>query len=333
MPPTISRMARRPRTESSDGLYHILNRGSFRSSIFESDRAKYSFVKTLFEACHRFSWRLHAYCVMGNHYHLCLGTPIGNLSEGMRWLQATYALRFNACRKEHGHLFQGRFKSLLVEPGRHWCDLIDYIHLNPVRAGLISVGNLADYHWSSLALFPKKRSRSNFLDCSWMDYSEGISDTAKGWLAYLDQLQLKSTRDPEEIKTLDRKMIRGWCIGDPEFKKIMANEVSATSPAIRLEKEALINLNDERWTIALESCRRRLGKIPGEVTTDRKSAEWKLAVAAKLRQSTAVNNAWLAEHLKMGTARSVSAICGKYERDRRDQCPSWKKLRKLTFEH
>ncbi len=129
-------MAGKRRLESSDGLYHVINRGNYRADIFGTEGAKKSFVKTLGEACEKFDWELSAYCLMSNHYYLCLGTPLGNLSVGMRWLQATFAMRFNKYRKEHGHLFQGRFKSILVEPGQQRSmDLVDYIHLNPVGGG------------------------------------------------------------------------------------------------------------------------------------------------------------------------------------------------------
>ncbi len=80
---------------------------------------------------------------MANRFHLCLRTPMGNLSVGMKWLQGTYATRFNRFQKETGHLFQGRFKSLLVEPGEHWLSLVDYIHLNPARAGMASIDSLS----------------------------------------------------------------------------------------------------------------------------------------------------------------------------------------------
>jgi len=108
-------MARKARFERTGGLYHVINRGSYRSWIFESDGAKKSFEKALLEAAKRSGWILHAYCVMGNHFHLALETPEPNLSEGMRWLQSSFATRFNRFRKENGHVFQGRFKSLVVE--------------------------------------------------------------------------------------------------------------------------------------------------------------------------------------------------------------------------
>jgi putative transposase len=88
----------------------------------------------LFEACKRAGWELLAYSILSNHFHLCLGTPRGNLSEGMRWLQATFANRFNCYRNESGHLFKGRFKPLVVESGQPLLALVNYIDLNPLRA-------------------------------------------------------------------------------------------------------------------------------------------------------------------------------------------------------
>ena len=143
-------MPRKPRIESSDGTYHVINRGNYQRAIFESEGARLSFEKTLFESCERFGWRLLAFCLMDNHFHLCLSTPLGNLSAGMAWLQGTYAKRFNGYRSLVGHLFQGRFKSLAVEPGTHLINLIDYIHLNPVRAGLTSVESRNHYRGTSL---------------------------------------------------------------------------------------------------------------------------------------------------------------------------------------
>ena len=182
-------MARKPRIESNTGLYHVINRGNYRSFLFKTEGAKDSFIRTLFEACDKFSWELYGFCLMSNHYHLCIGTPFGNLSSGMRWLQATFAMRFKKYRKENGHLFQGRFKSLMVEPGDHWLALVDYIHLNPVRAGLVETQDLGKYPWTSLFYFPKRASRPAFLNCEWMDHQEDIEDSKGGWVLKLSERQ------------------------------------------------------------------------------------------------------------------------------------------------
>ena len=104
-----------------------------------------AFEKTLFEACAKCGWLLHAYVVMRNHYHLALETPEANLVEGMRWLQGTFAIRFNASRGERGHVFQSRYKSLVIEEGRPLLGLVNYIHLNPVRAGMVTTAGLREF--------------------------------------------------------------------------------------------------------------------------------------------------------------------------------------------
>ena len=110
-------MPRSLRFEYAGAVYHGINRGNYRNWIFESEGSKDSFQKCLFEACERAGWILHAYCIMGNHYHLALETPEPNLSVGMKWLQGVFAARYNRFRKERGALFQGRFKSILLEEG------------------------------------------------------------------------------------------------------------------------------------------------------------------------------------------------------------------------
>ena len=101
-------MARKARIEEHGGIYHVINRGNHRQWIFQTEGAKVGFEKALFEACEPTGWLLHAHCIMGNHFHLALETPKGNLSEGMRWLQSVFANRFNRLRSETDQLFQGR---------------------------------------------------------------------------------------------------------------------------------------------------------------------------------------------------------------------------------
>jgi len=142
-------MPRAPRMEFPGAFYHLLNRGNYRSPIFSSDGAKAAFEQTLFEALDRFGWSLRAYVLMSNHFHLCVETPEPNLVAGMQWLESVYASRFNRYRKERGHVFQGRYKALLVEPGEPVLRVVNYLHLNPVKAGLVEVEGLADYRLSS----------------------------------------------------------------------------------------------------------------------------------------------------------------------------------------
>jgi len=131
-------MARKLRLEYAGACYHVINRGNYRRDLFAGKGAAESFQRCLFEAAARFGWRLHAFVIMRNHFHLAIETPEPNLSEGMQWLQATWAARFNRFHGETGRPFQGRYKALHVEPGHALAQVAHYIHLNPVRAKIVS---------------------------------------------------------------------------------------------------------------------------------------------------------------------------------------------------
>ncbi len=104
-------MARKVRIEYSGTYYHVINRGNYRSWIFESEGARKSFLECLIEVCETKGWQVHAWCLMVNH-HLLIETPEPNLVVGMKWLQSTFANRFNRYRKENGHVFLGRYKAI-----------------------------------------------------------------------------------------------------------------------------------------------------------------------------------------------------------------------------
>src|SRR5690554_3673765 len=108
---SCSLMARKIRIEYEGAYYHVINRGNYREWIFDSAGARKSFLACLEQCCAAQGWRVHAWCLMSNHYHLLIETPEANLVAGMRWLQSTFANRFNRFRKENGHVFQGRYKA------------------------------------------------------------------------------------------------------------------------------------------------------------------------------------------------------------------------------
>ncbi len=138
--------------------------GDRREAIFQDDQDRERFLTTLGETVQRTGWRVHAYVLMSNHYHLLVETPFPNLVRGMTWFQTTCTVRYNARHRVNGHLFAGRYKALLVDPESegYFVTLLNYIHLNPVRAGLVPVGEGArvqDYPWNSLCGYYWPRHR------------------------------------------------------------------------------------------------------------------------------------------------------------------------------
>lgn len=129
-------MARPLRIEFSGAVYHVTARGNAGQPVFADKEDRATFLGALGEAVARFGWLCHAYCLMDNHYHLLLETPQPNLARGMRQLNGIYTQRFNRRHDRAGHLFQGRYKAILVEREAHLLELCRYIVLNPVRAGL-----------------------------------------------------------------------------------------------------------------------------------------------------------------------------------------------------
>ena len=127
-------MARSIRIEIAGALYHVMARGNRRESIYRDDDDRRFFLKTFAEACEMTGWRVHAWVLMGNHYHLLIQTPEPNLVAGMKWLQNTYTRRFNIRHRLWGRLFGDRYKAMPVEnEGYYYETLVDYIHLNPAR--------------------------------------------------------------------------------------------------------------------------------------------------------------------------------------------------------
>lgn len=165
----------------------MINRGNYSDDVFESAGAAEAFLKTLWEAARRYGWKIHAYAIMRNHYHLALETPLPNLSAGMHWLQGTFASRFNRFRKQSGRLFQGPYKALPIEDMAQLCRVVDYIHLNPVRARVVRPGQVARYEWSSLSLLRSKSKAgrpSELCASEWLAARGGWKDTPKGTGAY-----------------------------------------------------------------------------------------------------------------------------------------------------
>ena len=318
-------MARKPRIEFSNAIYHIINRGNYRDDIFATDGARRSFEDTLIEASRRCEWVVHAYCLMRNHFHFALETPRGNLVEGMQWLQATYANRFNRFRREQGHLFQGRYKSLLVEPGENLLRIVNYIHLNPVRASLISFKNLPNYRWSSYYWFSQRTQPACLRRADWL-ITRSFPDTRKGWRQYQRYLELQMTDDPGVRQKLDRQMCRGWIIGETQYKRKLAEELEKMQRVQSWGRLEMRELNEFNWAALRAQCLKMLDKSDADVLADKKSERWKIAVACWMKTNSSVSNVWLGRNLGMGASSAVSRNVAAFQRSFPRRSPIYRKI-------
>jgi len=159
-------MARPLRIEYPGAVYHITSRGNARQEIFLDEEDRGDFLLILRSVIRRFHWLCHAYCLMDNHYHLLIETPEGNLSQGMRQLNGVYTQAFNRRHGRVGHLFQGRFRALLVEKESYLLELCRYVVLNPVRANRVQ--EPGRWQWSSYSATAGFRRSPDFLTVDWL---------------------------------------------------------------------------------------------------------------------------------------------------------------------
>lgn len=314
-------MPRKPRIEYPGAMYHIMSRGNRQDAIFTGEKDCEIFIETLGEACSKTGWRVHAFALMGNHYHLLLETPEANLSSGMKWLQGTYTQRFNIGHKVCGHLLQGRYKALLVEgSGKEYFSTAScYVHLNPARAGLFDLvnGTLADYRWSSYPLYLDPAKRPSWLEAGRTLAAFGFDDDRKGRDGFRRMMQkriLEMTRGstPHDEDGQWTKIRRGWCFGSKSFREQMLERLGdVIGPEGKREsfsgEEA--RAHDEVEALRLLDKGLRLLNIKeGSLEGMRKSAPQKQILAWYLRTRTIVSNQWLTDHLYCGHSCNVSAF-------------------------
>lgn len=159
-------MSRPLRIELAGGLYHVTSRGDRREDIYQDDADREVWLRLLAQCCERFNWAIHAWCQMSNHYHLIIETPEGNLSAGMRQLNGVYTQLVNRRHGRVGHVFQGRYKGILVERDSYLLELARYVVLNPVRAGMVK--HAGKWKWSSYHATIGADDRPEWLHTDWL---------------------------------------------------------------------------------------------------------------------------------------------------------------------
>ena len=159
-------MSRPLRIEYAGALYHVTARGDRREDIYLDDEDRRAWLEVFAQVCRRFNWRCHAWCQMDNHYHILIETIEGNLSQGMRQLNGVYTQSSNRRHNRVGHVFQGRYKAILVERDSYLLELSRYIVLNPVRAGMVK--NIGDWQWSSYHAMINHEVAPEWLETDWL---------------------------------------------------------------------------------------------------------------------------------------------------------------------
>lgn len=302
-------MPRPLRIEYPGAIYHLMSRGDHREPIFLDNADRHTFLRTLGETCEKTGWQIHAFCLMGNHFHVVAETPQPNLVAGMKWLLGTYTGRFNRRHQLFGHLFSGRYKALIIDErgGDYLRTACDYVHLNPIRAGLVPAEQpLTDYVWSSYPFYLARARRPFWLRVDRLLGAHGIqSDTAQGRIHFQQRMeQRRNEANPTDGWTAFQ---RGWKLGAADFVQRLAERLGRaghkhelagqrqetdTQRAERLVREWLCSSS---WTEA-------------DLSRRAKGDAGKIELARLLRQQTPMSRQWIADRLRMGSASNVSKL-------------------------
>ncbi|NQV35803.1 MAG: transposase [Phycisphaeraceae bacterium] len=311
-------MPRKPRIEYAGAIYHVMSRGNRGGAIFEDDTDREMFLETLGQACSKTGWIVHCYVLMGNHYHVLLETPEANLVSGMQWLQSTFTQRFNVRHQEHGHLLQGRYKALLIDPDSetYFTVVSSYIHLNPARARLFNLDEvrLVDYAWSSYPHYLRPSKRPEWLQVDKIFSCLRVMDDRKGrgwYRRYMQQrvAEIASSRRPHELDPDWSKIRRGWCLGEASFREKLLEHLDH----VRLGKKATslcgpeIHCHNERRAEQLKAKALKALNLTEDVLKALpKGCPAKQVLVWFIHSRTSVPNDWLCQQLCCGHPGNIS---------------------------
>jgi len=351
-------MPRTPRVEYENAVYHVMARGDRREAIVLDDGDRELFLDTFAEVCGRTGWQVFAWVLMDNHYHAVFRTPEPNLVSGMQWFQNAFTRRLNARRHLWGHLFGGRYKAIPVEDNATgprgsvvWRDYlrttIDYVHLNPGRAGLVDGGesSLLGFAWSSAAkgyaLPPSKRP-------AWLVVEEGLEllgcpDTVAGRRRFVERLDgfiREEKGDPRfDELPLSAHFERAWYWGSQAFReRIMARieKLGARkSRNYRSRREGPAKEHGEKRAQAIVAeAAGHFGMTEEDLRQDRRGDWRRSSVAWALAKETSVPHEWIAERLNLKSAANASQQIRRFrlvsEKDLAKEVRNWKQSRNVA---
>ncbi len=267
-------MVRELRVTYAGALYHVFSKGDKDEYIFDTDRQKGYFAGTFIKAIKRCEALLHAFCIMGNHYHLLVRTPKDNLPELMHFIGSAYASYFQRERGVPGHVFNGRYKSLIVETNLYVLALTRYIHQNPVRAGI--AGHPIEYRWSSYRFFADGSRLPNWLDRSLI--LEQLDRSPRFSLSeYRDFVE--RSLDPESLETEAMAFDRALASGEKslevaltkqrdlnELARIISGYYSSASLSSIRSRQAFIYLARIYSDVPNKAIAEMLGTVEGNIS-------------------------------------------------------------------
>jgi putative transposase len=225
----------------------------------------------------------------------------------MRLMQSVFSIRFNKFRKEKGHIFQGRFKSIVIEDRERLGWLCHYIHLNPVRAGICGVEGLRFLEFSSYHHLWNKRKRPSFMSLeSCLESAGELKDTPAGRRKYAEYLSWLVEDEPRQKAMLFDKMSKGWAMGTKRFKAALLEDEKSLKACMKLGVSEAKEMREVVWDTKLEVCLAALNIDISDCAAFKKSESWKIAVAGYMKQQQLCRNGWLSDRLSMGNEYAVS---------------------------
>lgn len=303
-------------------------RGDGGKRIFESEDDHTVFVARLGEACMSHGWQVHAWVLIGNHFHLLLETPQPNLVAGMKWLLGTFSQGWNRARKRRGHVFQGRYKAVPVnstDADPYYFRIVaDYIHLNPARAGLAggAKGGLAAYPWSSLGAYASGKCPP-WLSTDRVLRAFELARDGRGRRAYVAWLEARAAHPAGGIAAVATAALkRGWYLGEKDFRdtlRALVGKVGLKKRRRRGSAAAEIDRDhgerDAERLVVAGLCELGMPSDAAGLAALRKGDERKALIAALVRKRTGAGTDWIAARLAMGHPGSVSRLVGKVAKD------------------
>jgi REP element-mobilizing transposase RayT len=226
-------MSRPLRIEYPGAFYHVTSRGNEQKDVFKSQKDREKFLSYLESATVRYGAVIHAYCLMGNHYHLLLETPSGNLAQIMRHINGAYTTYFNVRRKRAGHLFQGRYKAILVEADAYGTELSRYIHLNPIRAGIVAKPE--EYKWSSYHYYIGQSDAPGWLTTDViLGYFDGrVPDATSSYRRFVEDMLKREYESPLNATVASSILGRPEFISEIAEKHLEKNPSDRSVPAVK----------------------------------------------------------------------------------------------------